>query len=293
MTWKGKTRGGTFGYLFFIYLINYLGITTAYIFLCLIIPYFIISAPKATKSVWFYSRRILKYNRIKSAGMLFRNYYRLGQILIDKIAINGGLRNKYQFEFNNYPQFLDILHGDQGVIMIGAHVGNWEAGSPFFHESDKTIINIVMYDAEHQGIKKILEKNGLEKKYKFITVNEDNLKHVFKITEALGKKEHVCFQGDRYLNKERVLTGDFMGRKANFPEGPFLLAARIKAPVVFYFAMRESNRTYRFYFTIAKPVIKDRNQKPEQILFEQYIANLQQIVTQYPEQWFNYYKFWN
>ena len=40
-TWKGKTRGGTFGYLFFIYLIKYLGITAAYLFLSLVVLYFI------------------------------------------------------------------------------------------------------------------------------------------------------------------------------------------------------------------------------------------------------------
>ena len=49
-TWKGKTRGGTFGYLFFIYLIKYLGITAAYGFLSLVVLYFIPFAPKATKS---------------------------------------------------------------------------------------------------------------------------------------------------------------------------------------------------------------------------------------------------
>ena len=34
-TWKGKTRGGTFGYMFFIYMIRCLGITAAYGFLSL------------------------------------------------------------------------------------------------------------------------------------------------------------------------------------------------------------------------------------------------------------------
>ena len=68
-TWKGKTRGGTFGYLFFIYLIKYLGITAAYIFLSLVVLYFVPFAPKATKSTWFYARHILKYNRIRSLGI--------------------------------------------------------------------------------------------------------------------------------------------------------------------------------------------------------------------------------
>ena len=39
-TWKGKTRGGTFGYMFFIYMIRCLGITAAYGFLSLVVLYF-------------------------------------------------------------------------------------------------------------------------------------------------------------------------------------------------------------------------------------------------------------
>lgn len=308
MTWKGKTRGGTFGYLFFIYLIRYLGITAAYTFLCFVVPYYIPFAPKATASIWFYARNILKYGRLRSVGLLFRNYYRLGQILIDKVAINGGLEKKYRFKFGNYQEFLDILNSDQGVIMIGAHVGNWETGAPFFSDYGKKI-NIVIYDAEHRKIKEMLEKNGIEKEYKFIPVNKDNLEHVFKITEVLNQKEYVCFQGDRYVNSDRLLTCNFMGRPAQFPSGPFLLASRMKVPVVFYFAMREPKRTYHFHFCLnssesskgsegsealhpVSPDSKGKKKRPEQLLLEQYVKALEDIVTQYPEQWFNYYPFW-
>lgn len=73
-----------------------------------------------------------------------------------------------------------------------------------------------MFDAEHERIKEILEKNASTRDYKIIPVNEDNLTHVFRITEALERKEYVCFQGDRYLNKEKLLSSPFMGKKPNF-----------------------------------------------------------------------------
>lgn len=291
MSWKGKTRGGTFGYLFFIGMIKHLGITAAYGFLCLVVVYFIPFAPKATRSVWQYARRILKYNVLCSVGMLFRNYYRLGQILIDKVAITSGMAGKYKFEFDQYKEFLHILDSNQGAIMIGAHVGNWETGAPFFDKYGKKM-NIVIYDAEHRRIKEMLEKNGMEKDYKFIPVNEDNLTHVFKITEALDRKEYVCFQGDRYVGSERTIRIPFMGREAAFPSGPFMLAARMKVPVVFYFAMREPGRKYHFHFIPARPIERNKKQRPEQMLLEQYVEALEQIVKQYPEQWFNYYPFW-
>lgn len=144
-TWKGKTRGGTFGYMFFIYMIRCLGITAAYGFLSLVVLYFIPFAPKATASTWQYARNRLKYGRAKAAGLLLKNYYRLGQILIDKVAIGNGMADKYHFEFENYQVFLNVLNGNTGVIMIGAHVGNWEIGAPFFDEyGKKSILSCLM-----------------------------------------------------------------------------------------------------------------------------------------------------
>ena len=289
--WKGKTRGGSFGYFFFIKLIQYIGVRAAYVFLAFVVVYFIPFAPKATGSTWRYARKTLKLSRLKSVGLLFRNYYRLGQTLIDKIAIGSGMTNKYHFKFENYQEFLDVLNSQQGVIMLGGHIGNWEIGAPFFGDYGKSI-NIVMYDAEYQKIKEMLEKNSTGHDYKVIPVNNDTLTHVFQITEALNRHEYVCFQGDRYVNADKLLTTTCMGREADFPSGPFLLASRLKVPVVFYFAMREKSMTYHYRFTIAQPVARTRDRKPEQAMLEQYVANFEKILKEYPEQWFNYYEFW-
>ena len=69
-TWKGKTRGGTFGYMFFIYMIRCLGITAAYGFLALVVLYFIPFAPKATANIWQYARNRLEYGRVRATGIL-------------------------------------------------------------------------------------------------------------------------------------------------------------------------------------------------------------------------------
>ncbi len=289
--WEGKTRGGKFGYLFFIYLIKHLGVNVAYTFLAFIVIHFIPFAPRATASSWFYSRKILKRNVFKSIGFLFKNYYRFGQILIDKVAIGCGLTKKFKFKFENYEKFLEILNDDKGAIIIGAHVGSWEIGTPFFEGYGKKI-NIVLYDAEHRRIKEVLEKNKAFADYKIVAVNNDNLEHVFAIKTALDNKEYVCFQGDRYVKEDKLLTCFFMGKEAKFPGGPFLLASRLKVPVVFYFAMREPHKTYRFHFCIAQPTARKVGDKPEQEQLKQYVQTLESILKEYPEQWFNYYKFW-
>lgn len=287
--WNGQTRGGVLGYLFFVYLIRFFGIRVAYFMLAFVVVYFIPFAPKATKSTWRYSRKICKNSVLQSIRFLFKNYYKLGQILIDKVAIGIGKSNKYSFEFENYTQFLDLLNSDTGVVMIGGHIGNWEIGVPFFDEYAKKI-NIVMYDNEHQRIKEILEKNNAIKDFKVIAVNKDSLSHVFEISKALNNKEYVCFQGDRFVNEERTLKGILLGKEANFPLGPFVLASKMNTPVVFYFAMRESKMKYRFYFYIASGDYQKRG--GQVTLLNQYTNYLDTLLRKYPEQWFNYYDFW-
>ena len=290
--WKGKSRGGSFGYLFFILLVKGIGIKAAYAFLCLVVTYFIPFAPKATRATWRYARNILGYGLWQSVGLLFRNYYSLGQTLIDKVAIGAGMTKSYRFDFDDgYTDFLDILNSNRGVIMIGAHVGNWEIGAPFFDDYGKKM-NIVMFDAEYQKIKEVLEKNTDGRNYKVIPVNEDSLTHVFKIKDALDKQEYVCFQGDRFVDGSQVLRTSFMGKEADFPAGVYLLASRLHVPVVFYFAVREKGMRYKFNFIPAGPVERGKGNRPEQKLLGQYASALETIVKRYPEQWFNYYDFW-
>lgn len=280
--WSGKSRGGLFGYRFFVMLIRRFGIRASYTFLSLIVIYFVPFAPKATRAIWRYNRRILKYGVVKSALKLYSHYYVFGQTIIDKIAINNGLAHKYKFEFDDYDQFVEQL--DRGaVVIIGGHIGCWEIGSQFFGDYSSRL-NVVMFDGEYQKIKEVVQAN--ETKYKIIAVNEGGVESLLKIKQAIDQQEYVCFQGDRFIDKSNTCNVKFMGYDALFPLGPSLLASKFKTPVVFYFAMREPGRCYRFKFDVLKPGLS----QPE--ILKGYVATFERVVREYPQQWFNFYNLW-
>ena len=287
--WNGKSRGGRFGYQFFVYTIRLLGLRCAYVFLAFIVIYFIPFAPKATRAIWRYNRQKRRLGVLASVKELYCHYYVFGQTLIDKMAMRGGLNEKYRYEFDNYTRFLEILNSGEGVVMMGAHIGCWEAGAGFFGTYGKKI-NIVMLDAEHQQIKDVLEENASqENNYNIIPLNQNIIDAMLQIKVALNNGEYICFNGDRYMEKDHTAVVDFMGTKALFPMGLFKIAAKCRVPVVFYYSMREPNRTYRFIFE--EPVI-DGKMTTEKLL-EQYVKSLEKIVEKYPRQWFNFYDFWN
>ena len=292
LAWEGKSRGGAWGHRFFIFIINKLSIRFAYFFLFFVVIYFIPFAPYSTKSIWKYYRKIHGFGFLKSIIMLYRNYYSFGQALIDKIAVRSGKSQKYKYEFENYPAFLDILNSPQGIILISAHVGNWEIGSSFFGEHASKI-NIVMLDAEYQKIKKLLEENLNPDSHKIIPVQENNFAHIYQIKNALEKGECVCFQGDRFIKDQSAKTVQFMGKPAKFSYSLFQLTERFNVPVVFYFSMREKGMKYKFKFILPENDSEGKSGISAGKLMDSYIHTLENILKEYPEQWFNYYDFWN
>ncbi|MFI3332235.1 MAG: acyltransferase [Rikenellaceae bacterium] len=280
--WSGKSRGGSFGYSFFVLLIKLLGVRVAYAFLAFVAIYFIPFAPKATAAAWRYNRRILKYGVLKSSWKLYQHYYTFGQTLIDKIAIVNGMSKRYNFEFENYEEFLEVLSRGS-VVMIGGHVGCWEIGAQFFGDYASRI-NVVMFDGEYQKIKEKVDTSSFG--YKIIAINGGGIESLLKIKMALDKGEYVCFQGDRFVEGGSSVEVQFMGYKASFPTGPSLIASKFKTPVIFYFAMRESGRRYRFIFKIVE------SGASEQELLESYTKEFERVVREYPQQWFNFFDLW-
>ena len=287
--WNGKSRGGRFGYSFFVYTIRLLGIRCAYCFLALIAIYFIPFAPKATRAIWLYNRQRRGLGPLRAMMELYCHYFVFGQTLIDKIAMKGGLGKRYNYVFDNYDRFLEILDSGKGVVLIGAHVGCWEAGAGFFGKYGKKI-NIVMFDAEHQQIKEVLDENAKsEDNYNIIAVNKDAIAAMLQMKIALDNGEYICFNGDRYVGSDNTFEANLMGAPVLLPNGPFKIAAKCRVPVVFYYSMRESGMTYRFIFE--EPESEGRIKAEELAL--QYTESLEKIIAGYPRQWFNFYDFWN
>ena len=116
-------------------------------------------------------------------------------------------------------------------------------------------------DNEHIAIKDFLESVSLKSHMKFIIIKED-MSHIFEMNNALSNNELICFTGDRYFEGKKFLTEELLGKKANFPAGAFLLASRIKVPVIFLYIMKEATKHYHFFAEEA--FFKDRD--PQDLL---------------------------
>ncbi len=285
--WEGKSKGTVLGYKIFIFFIRKLGVRAAYGLLYFVALYYVFFAGKSTRSIFYYFRKRLKYSWIKSVFSIYKSYYVFGKTIIDKAAISSGLQNRFTHECDGVENIIELLDKKQGGIMISAHVGNFEIAEFFFEEIDtRSQISLVTTDAEHQNIKEYMEKVTMRSNVKFILVKDD-MSHIFEINNALSNGELVCFTGDRYMKGQKLLTESLMGKEANFPAGPFLLASRLNVPVLFVYVMKETNKHYHLYARQAE--VKNRD---AQGLLKKYTESVEWMLKKYPLQWFNYFDFW-
>ncbi|MDR2557205.1 MAG: hypothetical protein LBC49_05800, partial [Bacteroidales bacterium] len=174
--------------------------------------------------------------------------------------------------------------------------------------------------AEYEKIKNVTSTD--KRLYKVIPVagansaSDDFLQTILSIRSALSHAEMVSFQGDRFIDGQPTFNADFLGYSATFPAGVFTVARKMRVPVVFLFVMRQRKFTYKieFVFVNAADCSDDRSNdrlgdgfrggrsgsenefkgaSGNEPLEKKYISALENIVRRYPQQWFNFYKFWN
>nr|WP_295923607.1 lipid A biosynthesis acyltransferase [uncultured Dyadobacter sp.] len=283
--WDGKTKGSLAGYKIFLFFINTLGLGFAYGLLRVVTYYYYLFAAKPRKALLDFYQNTLHITGSDARKMARRNFYIFGQTLVDRAAFLLGKNRQFSHVFENEQYLIDIRDAGKGGILLSAHVGNWETAGNLLKGRITPTINIVMLDAEVENIKKYMDLSTGGSRFKVIAIKDD-LSHIISIRNALVNNEFVAIHADRYLEGAKYIEMDFLGRKAKFPYGPFVIASKFNAPVTFVFAAKDGKFSYHLSATM--PIVE--KMKPEEIA-RLYVEELERKVKAFPEQWFNYFNF--
>jgi KDO2-lipid IV(A) lauroyltransferase len=226
----------------------------------------------------------------------FQNY---GQYLLDYMVMHRLLpsnKNQWVEDEVGAGYMREALKAGKGAICITPHLGNWEIGGLLFSFRGGSL-NVLTLDERDLDTRSFREEMRRRRGIKILYINpEDNSPMaVLDAVKALRRNEIVAMLGDR-IESQKTMVFDFFGRRTAFPVGVAILAMATGAPVLPVFVVMGSNRKYRgiieppIYFNPSSR--KDREMVIREGM-EKLIKKFEEYIEKYPDQWYNFYSYWN
>jgi len=173
----------------------------------------------------------------------------------------------------------------RGVVLLTAHLGNWELGGRLVALSHGTPTWVVVEEERDARVGRFLRAGPAP--VRFVTRGHPAVS--VGLLAALRRRELVALQGDRALGTRGDVRVAFFGEAAPFPLGPFLLARAAGAPLVPAFCVLGPDRRYRV--TLGPAIRVAPREEPEALTA--WVGVLEAMVARHPEQWFNFYDVWS
>jgi KDO2-lipid IV(A) lauroyltransferase len=176
------------------------------------------------------------------------------------------------------------LAADRGVILLTAHLGNWELGGRLLGPRLGRATHVVLSAEQDATLETYLRTDtpGLH----FVT--RRHATSTLGLLAALRRREAVALQGDRPTGERGDTLVPFFGEPAAFPLGPFVLARAAGAPVVPAFCTMDAEARYRISI---EPAIWVRRGEEAEALARM-VGALERAVRAAPTQWFNFFDVW-
>ncbi len=228
----------------------------------------------------------------------FRHYREFAMQVADRVELWGGREHAYDFVFHGREHFKALREQGKGAILYGAHLGSFDA-LRVLSSIDGVKVNVLMYTAHAPKINEVFRKISPDVEMRVISADPNSSRTTFEIKACIDRGEWVAILGDRVEpgDRRRVLTTDFLGSPARFPEAPFLLPVVLGCPALMILALRRGPRTYEvFAESLAENAeraagAEDRGRRARE-LCASYAARLEHYCARAPRQWFNFYDFW-
>lgn len=287
--WAGTTYGNGWMHKWLIRMLRYSDVRLWYAFVAVcVVPVCLLVNP-AQKIIYHYFRKRWHYAKVRAALATYRNFYLFAQVVIDKFAMYAG--KHFNIEIVGNEHFLALASREEGFVQLSAHVGNYEIAG-YSLVAEKKRFNALVFGGEKASVMKNRNKMFANTNINMIGIDAD-MSHLYEINSALANGEIVSMPGDRIFGSEKSIETDLLGATAHLPAGPFRVATMRGLDCLAVNVMKTGAKSYRIYVS---PLIYNKQApRPEQVrgLADSYARELERIITMYPEQWYNYFEFWN
>ena len=253
--------------------------------------YFVATSPGTRKASRQFLRRAL--DREPTWVDVFRHHHCFAATVLDRVFLLAGRFGLFEMAVNGAEALLSRVRAGQGCILLGSHLGSFEALRATGITAQHLPIRVLMYRDHNAAIVRALD--AINPTIASTVIDLGRVDAMFQVREALERGEVVGMLGDRVDGSERTARVRFLDAEAEFPLGPLLLASVLRVPVILFFGLYRGGRRYDLQFELlAESVTADRASRDVELtrLAQTYASRLEHYARLAPFNWFNFYAFW-
>lgn len=173
----------------------------------------------------------------------------------------------------------------RGVVVVTAHVGNWELGGRLLARQLARPTHVVVAAEADPRLERFLRGGPAPVRF----VRRGAPTAALSLVPALRRGDVVALQGDRALGTRGDVAVPFFGADAAFPLGPFVLARAAGVAVLPAFCLLGADR--RYTVSVEPPIEVEAGSESDALA--RWAGALEAVVARHPEQWFNFFDVWS
>ena len=254
--------------------------------------YFTLFAPAARRASRAWYERVTGRSSFFTA---YRHLLRFAEVALDRVFFVRGELKHFEFDRKGTELMHELLASGRGAILLGAHFGSFEAMRAAARNYSLPI-NILAHNDNARMIAAFLDEvSGGQSRVRVIEIDPHERTYILEVKHRIDSGELVAVLGDRLGLNDRSATVEFFGAPARFPTGPFIMASVLRCPVLTVFGTYVPPRRYELRCELLAERVELPRHAREQALtgyVEQFARRLEHYARAAPDNWFNYYDFW-
>lgn len=253
--------------------------------------YFLLFAPVARRSSRAYLGRI--FARPARLPEIYRHLHVFAATLLDSVFFLDDRFELFEIEFQGLEILESALDSGDGVLLLGAHFGSFNAMRAVATTRPDLPLRVLMHGGPNNRVTRIIQaiKPALGK----TVIPLDGVNSMLRAHEWLKQGGVVGILGDRITWGNKTLHTPFLGSSASFPTSPWRLAAGSGAAVMMFAAVYCGGNRYRIKFhPVPQAAARVYGRSGAEYLpqIRGYAEKLQEWAREHPYNWFNFHDFW-
>jgi predicted LPLAT superfamily acyltransferase len=291
--WKTQgERGNMFALRLITWIALHLGRRIARCVLVPVVAYFFISSPSARRASAKFLSRIP--NQAHDLRAVFQHLHVFATVTLDRVYFLNGRLDLFDIEIKDENnRALGTAASGAGLFLMGAHFGSFESVRSIARDHPTLKMVLLMYEENARNIKQLLHAINPNVQQEIISLGQPRA--MLQVKEHISEGALIGVLADRALDDTGCKSINFLGSEANFPTGPFRLAAMLQHPVYFMTGVFEGGNRYSVFL---EPIadfsipVENKDTSVNQAMLR-YVELLERHCNGSPYNWFNFFDFWH